>query len=359
MCRFARDGRHLADLVSEATVVCRAADDSLPKARRRPGRPDTYTQWQIASLIFIAVARRCKSKSSQYRFLTQHRDELGPLLRDALSLEDAALPSRATYMRRYQRAHAVFRRAIKVGGRRALQEHAADAHAVAIDKSLIAARGPRPPRARQRPKAGVDPDAAFGKSAHDGWVWGYSYEVAVSAGNDGVVMPLLASADRANMSEHRTGIAKVPDLPPSARDVLVDGGYEDNAIGEAVEYTPHGKRTGRRLLCPMQRRGGKPCVGKTVRKGRRERLRRHRATRHQFMQSPRGKRLFARRKQTVEPFNQWFKHLFDLEDRVWHRGLDNNRTMLLAALFCYQTLQRYNHACGHRDGQVNWILDSL
>jgi hypothetical protein len=96
-----------------------------------------------------------------------------------------------------------------------------------------------------------------------------------------------------------------------------------------------------------------------VRKGRRERLRRHRAARHRFMQSARGKRLYSLRKQTVEPFNQWFKHLFDLEDRVWHRGLDNNRTLLLAAVFCYQTLQRYNHACGHRDGQVKWILDGL
>lgn len=357
MCRFARDGRHLADLVSEAAAVCRAADDSLPKVRR-PGRPDTYGQWQVASLIFIAVAHRCKSKSSQYRFLAQHRDQLGPLLRGALSLD--ALPSRATYMRRYKRAHAVFRQAIKVGGRRALQEHAADARTVAMDKSLIAARGPRPPRARERPRAGVDREAAFGKSAHDGWVWGYSYEVVVSAGKRGVIMPLLASADRANMSEHRSGVAKVPDLPRSTRNVLADGGYEDNNLGEAVEYNPRGsRRTGRRLLCPMQRRGGKPCVGETVRKGRRERLRRHRVARHRFMQSARGKRLFARRKQTVEPFNQWFKHLFELEDRVWHRGLDDNRTMLLAATFCYQTLQRYNHACGHRDGQVNWILDAL
>ena len=49
------------------------------------------------------------------------------------------LPSRATYMRRYKRAHVLFQRAIKVGGRRALQEHAADARTVAMDKSLIAA----------------------------------------------------------------------------------------------------------------------------------------------------------------------------------------------------------------------------
>lgn len=356
MCRFARDGRHLANLVSEAAAVCRAAEDSL-NARRRPGRPDTFQQWQIASLIFIAVAHRCKSKSSQHRFIQQHREQLRPMVRRMLSL--GRLPSRATYMRRYARASELFRRAIRIGGRRALQEHAADARTIAIDKSLVAARGSRPPRRYERARAGVDRDAAFCKSIHDGWVWGYSYEVAVSAPKNGVVMPLLASADRANCSEHRSGPAKVCDLPPSVRHVLADGGYDSNHFGEAIEYTARGRRTGRRLLCPLERRGGKPCVGQMIRKGHRERLRQHRAMRHRFIQSARGKRLFARRRQTVEPFNQWFKHLFELEDHVWHRGLDNNRTMLLAALFCYQLLQRYNHACGHRDGKINWILDSL
>jgi hypothetical protein len=32
----------------------------------------------------------------------------------------------------------------------------------------------------------------------------------------------------------------------------------------------------------------------------------------------------------VEPFNEWFKSLFELDDRVWHRGLENNQTQLLA-----------------------------
>ena len=96
-----------------------------------------------------------------------------------------------------------------------------------------------------------------------------------------------------------------------------------------------------------------------TRRGRRERLRRHRAARQRFYQSRAGRRLYALRGKSVEPFNQWFKHLFELEDRVWHRGLDNNRTMLLAAIFCYQTLLRYAFRTGRRDGQIQWILDGL
>lgn len=359
MCRFARDGRHLANLVSEAAAVCLAADVALPKAKG-PGRPETYQQWQVASLILIATARRCKSKSSQHRFLLKHQDDpdLSVLLRDVLRVKQ--LPSRATYMRRYGSCHPLLAQAIRIGGRRALQEHVADAREVAIDKSMIEARGPRPPRRKDQSFSGVDREAAFGKSNHDGWVWGYSYEVAVSAGKNGVVVPLLASAGTAAASEHHTVLAKIADLPPSVKNVLCDCGYDSNKLAEAVEYSADGRRrTGRRLVCPLQRRGGKPCVGQQVRKGARERCRQHRLKRAAFMRSRRGKRLSARRSQTVEPFNQWFKHLFELEDRVWHRGLDNNCTMLLAALFCYQLLQRYNYALGNRDGQVKRILDAL
>src|SRR3569832_2263101 len=112
MCRFARDGRHLANLVSEAAAVCRAADEMsvmLPKTQG-PGRPEIYQQWQIASLILITIARRCKSKSSQYRFLVKHEAELKGLLRYRLKL--ANLPSRATYMRRYGACHPLLTKAI-------------------------------------------------------------------------------------------------------------------------------------------------------------------------------------------------------------------------------------------------------
>ena len=62
---------------------------------------------------------------------------------------------------------------------------------------------------------------------------------------------------------------------------------------------------------------------------------------------------------TVEPFNDWFKGLFDLGDHVWHRGLANNQTHVLACIFAYQLLLRYNHDNGHHNGRVKWILDTL
>ncbi len=70
-------------------------------------------------------------------------------------------------------------------------------------------------------------------------------------------------------------------------------------------------------------------------------------------------RSYTRRSLSVEPFNEWFKSLFGLSQTVWHRGLENNRTQLLGAIFCYQLLLCYNRRCGNKNGQVQWILDTL
>ena len=86
---------------------------------------------------------------------------------------------------------------------------------------------------------------------------------------------------------------------------------------------------------------------------------RRRQRRQRFLRGRRGRRLYRRRSQTVEPFNDWFKSLFELEQRVWHRGLSNNQTQLLAAIFCYQLLLRYNRRHGRENGQIQWILDAL
>lgn len=357
MCRTAKDGRHLAHLVLDAAALCKAAQDRLP-CRTGPGRPETFEQWQIALLIFVAILRGRKSKSSQWRFLQEHARLLLEELRTVLGLE--VLPSRATYLRRYPMAHRLYEEAIVLGGRVALVHHVSTARVVAVDKSMIGAKGPWQHRSfRAALPSSVDPQAGWGKSSHDGWVFGYSYEVVVCAAKHQRIVPLIASVGTADTNEHRSFATKIGRLPKSTRYVLGDGGYDGNALAEAIEYTAKGKSTGRRFLTPLLARGGRPAVGLQRRKGHRERLRQHRLRRQRFLQSVQGKRLYRRRLCSVEPFNQWLKERFDLQHHVWHRGLANNRTMLLAAIFIYQRLQHYNAACRHHDGAVQWILDAL
>ena len=355
MDKRAREGTCLRTLVELAVPVLQAAQEQCP--RTGPGAKPDIPDWVMAGLIMIVVLKKRKSKSAQYRFLWENRRDI------AAWLGNAAFPSRATYFRRYRSAHKFYRHAIRVQGERAAAEGVTDARDVAVDKSLLQAQGPplhQRDRKAQRIRVGVDVEARWGYSQHHDWIYGYSYEVVVTATPHSTVFPLLASVDVASASEPRSFLGKIAELPNSTRHASADSAYDANYVGEAVEYDDQGRRTGRRFLCPENPRNNKrpktkPCAADASRAHSRE-LRRQR---RQFLQSARGRRLYARRKQTVEPFNQWFKSLFELDDKVWHRGLDNNRTQLLAALFTYQLLVRYNHSQGRCNGQLRWILDAL
>jgi hypothetical protein len=337
-----------------AIPICQAAQSQCP--RRGPGHPPEFEDWQIAVLILVGVLKRRKSKSAQYRFLHEHQ----AMLQHWLKLD--RFPARSTYFTRYRRAYPVFGVAVAIHGRICHQEGLVDSRAVAVDKTLLVARGPVRHRRRGRPcraSPGVDVEADWGYSEHHGWVYGYSVEVVVSATKGSLILPLLASADVASRHESRSLAEKVPLLPHATRYVLADRGYDSNDNGEAIEYDPQGRPTGRHLVCPLQARAGNPKVGKVRHRGQRERRRQHRQCRLEFFESRRGQRLYARRNRTVEPFNEWFKQRFDLHDRVWHRGLANNQTQLMTALFAFQLLVRYNHQQGGCGAQIQWILDGL
>jgi Transposase DDE domain len=356
MGRRARPDVDLRTLIRCALPDLQGAERDAPRTGRgdKPDIPD----WLIAGVIMVAVLYKKKSKSAQYRFLGERRADL------AAWFGDARFPSRATYFRRYRRAHRLYQAAIRRQGARAIAEGVADPTDLAVDKSLVPGRGPpwhRRDRAAGRVPAGADTDTTWGYSEHDGWVQGYSYEVVVTATPRTVVFPVLASADTAGAAEARTVAPKIADLPAGAETVSADSGYDANHVGEAVEYDPEtGRRTGRRFLCPENPRNSrrpktKPGGADAARATGRAR----RAARKRHLTSRRGRRTYARRKQTVEPFNHWLKRLFELEARVWHRGLDNNRTQLLAAIFCYQLLVRLNHQCGNKNGCICWILDAI
>jgi hypothetical protein len=355
-------GRRAEPEISLAAVMAAAVPD-LQGAERQaprtgPGDKPDIPDWLMAGLIMVAILRKKKSKSAQYRFLADRRADL------AAGFGTDAFPSRSTYFRRYRRAHRLYAAAIRLQGERAIAEGIADPTHLAVDKSLVAGHGPpwhQRDRAAGTIPAGVDTDTRWGYSEHDGWVQGYSYEVVVTATPGAVVFPLLASADTASAAETKTFAPKIADLPAGTQTVSADSGYDANHLGEAVEYDPEtDQRTGRRFLCPENPRNSKrPKTKPGGADAARAKSRARRAARKAYLSSRRGRRRYARRKTTVEPFNHWLKRLFELETRVWHRGLDNNRTHLLAAIFCYQLLVRLNSQCGNKNGCICWILDTF
>jgi hypothetical protein len=356
MGKSAKAGTRLASLVKMAVPLCKLAQRECP--RTGPGRKPDIPDWVMAVLIMTAVLKRKKTKSSQYRFLEAHKREFA----DWLGTDK--FPARSTYFDRYRRAHRLFEVAVRLQGEKAVAEGVADPQDVAVDKSMVAARGPlwhKSDRERKRiPKKlrGVDRDSQWGYSQYDGWVQGYSFEVVVSSTKNTTVFPLLGSVAAANAKETQTFDEKIDQLHESTKTVSADSGYDSNRLGERVEWTKAGKRTTRRFLCPENRRNSKDQPANNATKPRNESHRRRRL-RKRHLQSRQGKATYRRRGQTVEPFNEWFKSLFELTDRVWHRGLENNQTQMMAALFGYQLLVRYNHRLGNKNGQVTWILDVL
>lgn len=342
----------LRDLVRLAIPVCRLAEPLLPPPG--PGRPIQFAEWAVAVMVPVAVAKRLTSKSSQYRYLRAHADAL------CTRLGMGRFPARSTYFARYRTAYVLLSEALAT---RAARGHVG-ARCVSADQTLIAAAGPawhKAQRARgERPK-GADGEASWSRSAHDGWVYGYGAEVVVSAPRTGTVWPLVGSVDPAHAREATTFPGKPRRLPARTRYVLVDMGYDSNALGEEVGYGGDGRPTGRRLVGPQQvrhnRYGGRKKGWRETH--RRTLLRAHRAEQRRFYESAFGRSLYKRRGKTVEPFFGRFKELFGLTEHVWHAGLGNNRTQVLAALVLYRILLVYNRIKGHDDAEVKWILDLL
>ena len=342
----------LEALVKLAVPLLKQAARECP--RRGRGRRPMIPDWVLGTLIMVVVSKRKKSKSAQYAFLCAHRRLL------LAWIGSDRFPSRSTYFDRYRRGHELFQTAIRLQGEQAIQDGDVDPTCVAADKSLLVAKGPSWHR-RQRKAGfcprGVDRSSTWTFSEYHGWIQGYGYEVVLTASYRSVPFPLLASVDQAHVREHRTFEAKVPQLPISTKFVLVDAGYDSNALAEGVEISA-GRRTSRFYLCPQVKPKRKACQTWRM-THERQYHRRLREARGARFKRKRFRRIYARRGKTIEPFNDHFKGMFELHDQVWHRGLDNNRTQVLTALFIYQLLVRFNLRQGRQHCRIKAHLDVL
>ena len=349
----AKEGACLDELIAIAVPICKEAERQCP--RIGPGRKPDIPDWVMAVLIMVVTLKKKKSKNAQFRWIKGHRNSLLP------HLEGHRIPGRSTYFDRFRRAHQLFLVAIEKMGNKAVRHGWADATMVAADKSLMHARGPKwwkSDREKNRlPLPGIDQESQWGYSSHHGWVQGYSFEVVVSCGKNGVIWPLIASVDTANVSEHKSFPGKIPRLPVQTRYVLVDSGYDNNLCAEHVEWKGN-RRTGMKYLCPQNTRGGSGKLrpkevneSKSVYK--RSVLR---AKRREYFKTANAQRRYRHRAQSVEPFNEWFKSAFELNTTVWHRGLDNNQTQVSASIFAYQVLLRHIGKNGNLSGQIKHPL---
>lgn len=239
----------------------------------RRGRPYTYPTVVILKCGLVMVYERLTSLRSLERFLHQH-----PAVAQACGLTER-IPSYRTFCRRFQTLEApawtAARQLIGMLARRRWLRWGL----LVIDGSLLAAHG-RPPRQGQRPRPPTDPDASWGYSPSDGWVWGYRLHGIVTA--DQATAPVAWRTTTATGHETRQVAPLLGQLPrwrgPRRAWLVGDGTYDS---GRLVALTA---RTRRRLVAAMYiRRWGQAAMSPT------------RKQRWRFVHTVRGKQLLRRR----------------------------------------------------------------
>ena len=90
---------------------------------------------------------------------------------------------------------------------------------------------------------------------------------------------------------------KIEELPKQTKNVLADGGYDNNNYGDRIEYDSQGRPAGRHFVCPLQPRNTtrRDGIAQPHRGRARRRSHERRGRRMTFYRSAWGHRLYARR----------------------------------------------------------------
>src|SRR5215203_550860 len=284
-------------------------------AKRQRGHPQEYTDRLMLKALVIMIVRLLYSAYSLLSFLEPESD-LTIALRSLL-IEQGRFPTRRTWERRLGvlpqtlpsliaclGAYLVAR--IKPWGR--------DGRAATIDSTALRAKGgvwhKKDREAGIVPHSTIDTEAYWGKSGYHGWWYGWKLHLVCSA--TALWIPLAAHLTTANVADNIIAPDLLRDLPAEVRYILGDTLYNEPQVRRACE------QEGRFLIATA--RGSYPHAdeGAPVRQ------------------------LFHRlRSQSIEPFNNLFKNVFEWGGQVPVKGLYRVQLFVLGAILLYQLVLLY------------------
>ncbi len=249
------------------------------------GRPFTFIQKCFIVLFVILQFRRIFKFKAQKRWLDEHPEMLS-------LLEWEQVPHRTTFSRRYKALYPVLESFIAFIGQAAadLGDELANFHLVE-DKSLFKAQGPvwhqRDRKAGRIPDKlrHLDTDATWGKSAYQGWVYGYGLHLTCTED----AFPKLAQVETAAVKESQVIEAKADAILHQLQPVTLTA---DNSYTKARRIR-HWAKQGVILLTPATK-WVKGCLAQAY---------------HAFIKEPDNRQRLRRRRTSVEP-------LFDLIAQV-------------------------------------------
>lgn len=307
------------------------------KAELRRGAPKYYSEKTMFKVYVVSLLKKLWARRSVWRFLSGM-----PLVAQACGL--ARIPDRRTLDRRLEEIGPEAEEQIKVLGLALSIESVTDATIAASDGSAFATPGPvwhkKDKAAGIIPEGlhGLDTQADWIQSDYHGWVYGYKAHVTISAALHTVRVVLGATVTGSACESHVLQ-ARVDDLPPLIRTLLLDAGYDDgDLIASCAER-------GIEVLAPLS----KP-IGKTTSTDRRDRA--------AYLASPVGKSRYRQRGSTIEPFFATIKDFFHL-DPLPVQGKSTASAFILLALYAWNLIVLFNFINHRPLGEVKPVLDLL
>jgi hypothetical protein len=320
-------------MVPQSSLLIALVDliDAIPSppaergSEARGGRPRVYSDRLFLKALVIMLVRNVSTVSGLLAILEQPTWEMQALR--ARLTEHGRFPSRRTWERRLATLPSTLPARIGCLGRHLvglIDPWAAGGHAVAIDSTVLHARGgvwhKKHRDAGVVPHTSIDTEAGWTKSGWHGWVYGWKLHLVTTVA--AAWIPLAAEVTPANTADNEPAPRLLDEVPLDARFVLGDTHYNDPAVRD------HCFGAGRLLVAT--RRGAYPHTDGGVE----------------------VRRVFHKLRSTsIEHFNGQFKGIFDAHGSVPTRGLARTRRFALGAIFLYQLtlLYRFQH---HQDLRV-------
>jgi hypothetical protein len=291
-----------------------------PPAKRGRGRPKVYADRLFLQALVIRIVRHLHTVHELLTVLEQPTPEM-QVLRVRLT-EQRNFPSRRTWERRLAAVPETLPAQISCLGRHLvalIQPWARDGRAVAIDSTVLRARGgvwhKKDRAANVVPHTSIDTEAHGTKSGWHGWVYGWKLHLVATVAK--VWIPLAAELTPANRADSEVAPQLLCRMPAEVRIVLGDQHYHTLELEE---------------LCAEDER-----LLVTTRPGR-------------YPHTDAGvevRRIFHKLRSTaIAHFNEHFKGIFDGHGQVPTKGLTTTRRFALGAIFVYQLTLWYRHEHG-------------
>jgi hypothetical protein len=308
-----------------------------PKKEKNPGRPKSYTDYQIALICIIMRLKRINSFSGIIKYLESEKE-----VQKAIGL--TKILDRTTLSRRSTKIHKKLREIVQKLGEYYCEMMKEEVLFASEDASLFKAQGPLW-HVKYRHKGiipdglrNVDRESQWGYSPTRGFIQGYKghFNVVCDFQMKYPVFPIDAIVTTANVSDYKKGRTLYSHLKNNVKVQFADKGYDDEKF--FIEQW----LKGRLFITPVKKNQ------------KMKRITLLRYCLYQIMQ----KMKWNKRGVTVEPFNGRIKSLFGLEP-LPEKGKKKANILILAATIGYQLIILFNFEHHRKLGAVKEILDKM